>query len=52
MSEVARQHILAFSREEYPRYQVLLTQLFLPYTPSLKIVAEYESLELQRKPMD
>lgn len=45
VSEVARQPILAFSRDEYPGYQVLLTQLFLPYTLAIKIVAEYQSLE-------
>ena len=46
MSEVASQPILAFSRDEYPDYHVLLAKLFSPYTPpALKIVAEYDSLE-------
>jgi DNA-binding transcriptional LysR family regulator len=45
MSEVARQPILALSRDEYPGYQASLARLFLPYTTPPKIVAEYESLE-------
>ena len=45
MSEVARQPILAFSREEYPSYQVLLAKLLSPYTSAPKIVPEYDNLE-------
>jgi LysR family transcriptional regulator, benzoate and cis,cis-muconate-responsive activator of ben and cat genes len=45
ISEVARQSILAFSRDEYPIYQSFLAQMFFPYTSALKTVAEYESLE-------
>jgi DNA-binding transcriptional LysR family regulator len=44
MSEVARQPIIAFCREEFP-HQVLLAKLFLPYTPAPKVVAEYDNLE-------
>jgi LysR family transcriptional regulator, benzoate and cis,cis-muconate-responsive activator of ben and cat genes len=45
MSEIARQPILADLAEEFPAYQALLGKLFSPYTPALKIVAEYDNLE-------
>jgi DNA-binding transcriptional LysR family regulator len=45
MSEVAKQPILAFCREEYPSYLALLAKIFLPYTPAPKIVAEYHDVE-------
>ena len=44
MSEVASQPIVAFSRQEYPDYHVLLARLLLPYNRSLNIVEEYESV--------
>ena len=33
ISEVAKQSILAFSRDEYPIYQAFLAKIFLPYMP-------------------
>jgi DNA-binding transcriptional LysR family regulator len=45
MSEVAKQPILAFSREEYPSYQGFVANLLLPYTTAPKIMAEYDNLE-------
>jgi DNA-binding transcriptional LysR family regulator len=45
MSEVAKQPILAFSREEYPSYQAFVANLLLPYTTAPKIMAEYDNLE-------
>ena len=36
MSEVAKQPILAFSREEYPSYQAFVAKLLLPYTTAPK----------------
>jgi DNA-binding transcriptional LysR family regulator len=42
-SEVAAQPIIAFSRQEYPDYHVLLARLLLPYNRSLNVVEEYES---------
>jgi DNA-binding transcriptional LysR family regulator len=44
MSEAARQPIIAFSRQEYPDYHVLLARLLSPYNRSLNIVEEYESV--------
>jgi len=44
MSEVARQPIIAFSRQGYPDYHVLLAKLVLPYTRTLNIVEEYDSV--------
>jgi DNA-binding transcriptional LysR family regulator len=44
MSEVAKQPIVAFSRQQYPDYHVLLARLLLPYNRSLNIVEEYESV--------
>jgi len=45
MSEVARQPMLAYQSEEFPGYHAMLGKLFSPYTPALKILAEYDSLE-------
>ena len=44
MSEVARQPIIALSRQGWPAYHALLAKLLSPYTRSLDIVEEYDSL--------
>ena len=44
MSEVARQPIIAFSRQQYPDHHALLARLLLPYNRSLNIVEEYENM--------
>ena len=44
MSEVARQPIIAFSREGYPDYHVLLARLLSPYNRSFNIIEEYDSV--------
>jgi DNA-binding transcriptional LysR family regulator len=44
MTEVARQPIIAFSRQEYPDYHLLLARLLSPYNCTLNIVEEYESV--------
>jgi DNA-binding transcriptional LysR family regulator len=43
--EVAKQPIIAFSRQGYTWYHAMLAKLFLPYTRSLKIVEECDNFQ-------